>query len=296
MRRFNEFSGLWRAPIFSKAFFADVARNWKGIGVRYLLFLVGLTWLLALTRCTIDLSAALKTEIRNALRELPAIEIHNGIASGAVEQPYIMKDDRGRPIFVFDTTGTVNKPSDVGARLLITQTEMVQEDRPGTLQRRRLSDLPIRDISINQNTVLAWVHTVRNWLIPAGMIFLGLFSFVVRLLGAVLLAAMGLALNAAFGAKLTYPALLRLAIVSMTGPLLIDTLTWLFDLNIGCWKHPALWALTLTYFILAIKLATDASQRLAGFPVDSVSPYHQPDNPPPLPRDDHNRGDQSPFP
>lgn len=48
MRNYNELDALWRAPLFSKAFYQDVALNWRGIAARFLSLLLALTWLVFL--------------------------------------------------------------------------------------------------------------------------------------------------------------------------------------------------------------------------------------------------------
>src|SRR5206468_1472605 len=136
VQQYNEFSGLWRAPLFSAAFYRDVAVNWRGIAARYLLLLMMLTWLVVLIQASIQFSKAIDHDIDPLFKDFPKITITNGVASSDVEQPYVLKDDQGRPLFVFDTTGKVTQPSINGPMLVMTGTELLQAEANGSVQRR----------------------------------------------------------------------------------------------------------------------------------------------------------------
>jgi len=75
VRQFNEFSGLWRAPLFSKAFYQDVALNWRGIAARYLLLLMMLTWLVFLIKLTVQFSGAIDKDFRDMVADFPTITL-----------------------------------------------------------------------------------------------------------------------------------------------------------------------------------------------------------------------------
>jgi hypothetical protein len=255
VRNFNEFSALWRAPLFNRAFYQDVALNWRGIAARYLFLLVMLTWLVLLIQGIVSLSGYINNKAPKALETFPAITITKGVASSDVPQPYVMKGDRGEPLFVLDTTGTITNPSDAGALLLLTRTELIQDNGGGRMQRHQLRDLP--DMTLNRDSILGFMRFGRNALIPAGLLCCADWSFVWRLLAALGFAAVGLAFNGAFHGGLKYKALIRLSIVSMSGPVLLDTLLYVCGVPAMCFVWPLLQILTLVYLAYAVKVAAE---------------------------------------
>ena len=273
MRNYNELDALWRAPLFSKAFYQDVALNWRGIAARFLSLLLALTWLVFLIRATIVLSGVIE-EMKPTLADFPKITITKGVASSDAKQPYILKDEHGKPVFVFDTTGEVKEPSVSGPMLLMTGTELIQIDARGTVQRHPLNQFP--DAVVDQQWLMSWAYLARNALIPAGLVCCGAGTFGLRLLLAVIFAAIGLGLNSAFHGGLTFKPLMRLAVVSMTGPVLLETILNLVGVSTSCWGFVVFTLLAFGYMVFAVKAAAEVVK-----PAGAVS--QMPPGMPPLP-------------
>jgi len=242
---------MWRAALFRREVFIDVARNWRGIGVRYLLLLLIPAWLIGLITPTIRMNHVVNATAPRIFKDFPTITIVNGTATSDCQQPYIWNDPEGKPYFVFDTTGKVTKPSEVHAQMLMTSTEIVQENAFGQENRNALKEFP--DTTINTAWFVSWFRLARNLMIPVGAPLMVLFSLAWRLLFALLLAAIGKGMCSAFRIWLPFPMLMRLAIVCMTGSILLDTLLWLANLPFVCgfsWFLQML--LTVGYMIFAI--------------------------------------------
>jgi hypothetical protein len=268
MRQFNEFSALWRAPLLSKPFYRDVALRWRGIGLRYLLLILVLTWLILLVQWTIGISSFLTNEAPAALKDFPPITLRGGVASSPVAQPYVMNDSEGNPVFVFDTTGAVQSPKDRGARILVTASEIVQVNTLGFEERRSLRAAP--DMTVDAAWILRGIRAVRNLLLPIGLVVFTLGSLAVRLLAALVLALLGLAFNAAAGGRLGFAALFRLAVVAMTTSILLDTVAALFRLPIGCFRFVLFPVISLGYMAFAVWTA--ASESRTALPVPAPPP------------------------
>jgi len=277
MRNYNEFSALWRAPLFSKPFYQDVGLNWRGIGARYLLMLVVLCWVVVLIQWTIGFSNFVNNEAPTALKDFPPIKIDHGKASSPVKQPYIMKDDKGRPIFVLDTTGEVKEPSDIGAMILLTETEWIQQDRSGRVERRPLSGFP--DLEVDQSTLLGWLRLGRNLVLPAGLVGFTIFSLAYHLILALAYGGIAMAFNSGFRGKLTFDGAMRIAVMAMTAPILIDTILWLTHLPGGCIAWFLYQAITLGYVAFGVKAVADLTRPVSGFPLE-YAPTNAPAVPP----------------
>jgi hypothetical protein len=270
MRHFNELSALWRAPAFHRAFFQDVAYRWKGIGLRLLLLVLLITWPVVLAKKTVDLSHYINTQAPDDLKDFPPMTLKSGTLSSPVPQPYVYRV-QGEPLFVLDTTGTVKRPGEKGAQILITDKELIQEQGVGarSLSRSPLAGMP--DVTLDQAFLINAMRTVRNWLIPLGLPLMVIFSIVYRLLCALLYAVIGLALSAAFSARLRFPVLLRLAIAAMIPVLLLDTILTLAALN-GCWTWLVYPVLTLVYLAYAVKTAAAVAPPAAPATIPQETP------------------------
>jgi hypothetical protein len=282
MREFGITSAFWRAILFNRPFYQDVALRWKGIGFWYLTLLLMLTWFVVLIPPTVSLTHFINTEAPTALKIFPPITIKSGHVSSPVEQPYIMKDNAGHPIFVLDTTGAIKRPSDVGAKLLLAQTELVQEEGRGSLKTTPLAGFP--DWYVDQTSILGYLKAVRNLFIPVGLVIMLLITLIYRLICILLIAALGLAFASANRIQLSYAALLRLAAVGLTAPLLISTIFWMLpSLNMGClaWIGGQLliFAIAAGYVAYGVKVTAAITREAHAFPVD-LSPPSPPLMPP----------------
>ena len=90
MRRYGRIQGLVLA-LGRADFYRDVARNWRGIGLSYVVLVIMLTW--------IPILAKMQSAVGRFVEELPELSIQKGIASSPVAQPFvILKDDLDRPL------------------------------------------------------------------------------------------------------------------------------------------------------------------------------------------------------
>jgi Protein of unknown function (DUF1189) len=275
VRTYGMLGALVRAPVFSKALYTDVALNWRGVGALYLLFLSFLTWLPIMIIVTVSMTNFINYDAAREFKDFPTIKLEKGQVSSDVAQPYIMKDDRGQPVFVLDTTGKVTDPRDMHARLLITKTEMVQ-DNGGVIQRRSLAGFP--DVTVDQAFLISWMKVGRNCLMPVVWPVFSLFSFAVHLLLTLLFGAIGLGFSSAFGAGLGFAAAMRIAAVAATGPMLLDLILNLTHVPGACAWWLLLTLLTLAYAAYGVKKVADLTRQGQGFPVAPAIPPPLPDS------------------
>jgi hypothetical protein len=259
LRQYNEFSGLWRAMTFSKPFYRDVAGNWRGIGARYLLLLVMLTWLLVLGNATYSFSVFLSTEAPVLLQTFPTIKIVNGVASSDVAQPYMLWNNQA-PLFIFDTQWEPKEHTRLQAPMVMTATDLYENDGRGNIRRYTLKNLPIANSTISKSWLLSWGSTIRNYMLPVGMVLLGGVAYVFRLLLALIFAALGLLIIRSRETGISFKVCLRLAVVSMTGPIFLSTMLELSGYGMSLLMWGVTLVLTLVYMMHAlITLAEDGT-------------------------------------
>src|SRR5262245_66446694 len=105
--RFWRIVGLVIAPFFIPAFYRDVARNWGGIGLLYLILLFTIAWIPNLIRVHQWAQKVAQVDFPPVAKKIPEITLKNGKLSSPVEQPFEVKDDNGKLILVFDTIGEI---------------------------------------------------------------------------------------------------------------------------------------------------------------------------------------------
>jgi hypothetical protein len=269
MKQYSTFSAFFRAPLFQRDFYQDVALRWRGIGFWYLVLLLMLSWLVVMIPANISLSNFVERDAAAGLKDFPPIDIKAGHASSPVPQPYIVHDDAGSPIFVLDTTGSTKRPRDLGARMLLTENELIQEEPGGALKTNPLATFP--DMSVDKNVILSWFKVARTLFIPVGLPIMVVLSLLFRLPCMLVLAAIGVPIANSQRAGLSYGALLRLTSVSFTAPLILYTIWWFIPLNLGCFvaiaMHLAILGFAFVYLLFGIKAAAELFRGQPAFPV-----------------------------
>ena len=102
---FTYFDALWQS-FYSRPLYIDVAKHWRGVGFIYLLLIVILSWLPDLTKMQLSSQAWRGDAAESFIRQIPAINITDGVASADVETPYFIKDPKdGKVLAIIDFTG-----------------------------------------------------------------------------------------------------------------------------------------------------------------------------------------------
>src|SRR5260370_98911 len=161
MNRYGRIQGLLLA-LGSPSIYRDVAHNWGGIGILYVLLLFAVTWIPALVKAQIGFRNFIHNEFAKVAQDLPPITLQGGKASAPVPQPFTMNDpDTGKPVFVLDTTGEITSLDQTPAVLLLTQTKLHVRNQ-GKIEIHELSQFP--DLTISKEWIQEWLEAIGNWL------------------------------------------------------------------------------------------------------------------------------------
>jgi hypothetical protein len=241
--RYGRVAGLVLS-LFLPAFYRHVARNWGGIGLLYLLLLFTVTWIPALIKIHVGIQKFAQEDFPKFAKDLPEIIIKNGKVSSPVAQPYEIKDEGGKLIFVLDTTGKINNLDQTNAMFLLTQTKLHQRDEFNNIQIHDLTQFP--DFDFTKERLQGWVDAFATWA-ALGLYPLFMIGSMIRALVLMLLASLaGLIFNAVFNAHVSYGGLLRMAAVGMTLSVYIDMGLGLAGIHVPFWFFIAL-CLTIAY-------------------------------------------------
>ncbi len=268
MQRFSYVRALWMAA-YSKELYRDVASQWRGLGLRYLLLLLAVSWAIELTRIHIHASAELATYGDKVAEQLPDITIRNGRAT--VEPPgkhFIHNPEDTSLVAIIDTTGETLSLEGTGAALLVTETKLhLYQPKRGETRIFELSRYePIFD-RVNPEILRGWVSFLRRWM---GFILFGLcvpFSFLYRLIQIAFYSLLALPFAKAGKPTLDFASLMRISAVAITVPVAMETARSMLG-----WEIPVWWLICFVTATCYIHFGILASAQKQVAPAEGLAP------------------------
>ena len=206
---FNKYFAALGQAFYSRELYRDAARKWKGVGFLFIFFLLVLAWIPTVVEMHLDFSDFMLEHFPEIVSQVPRITIEDGEVSTDVPTPHEIRDPETGVLFaVIDLTGEINSLEETEARLLLTKTHlhMQQSDRPET----RIYGLEgVKEFTLTQEDIASWGELARQWLVVVFYLFAVLFSFVYRVLQALLYAGIGMLMARSAKMELTYDAMVR---------------------------------------------------------------------------------------
>ena len=252
VKRYSRFRALVLS-LFSRDLYRDVAANWRGIGFLYLLLILALTWIPEIYKMQVGFKDFAQTEFTSMIQDFPPITITKGVVSSPAPQPYYMRErESGKVIFILDTTGQVTQlPPGKDPMALLTKTELIYRNQQETKIAELAHDL---DFYIDRQKLQGWMDWwAGKFAYFAFPLFL-IGSLIFRLITTLIYAVVGLIFNAIYQKNLTFGALMRLAAVSTSAVIYIDTVMDLSGKHIPYWNLLG-FALTCVYVSMAVRWA-----------------------------------------
>lgn len=254
---------------YSQPLYVDVSKRWRGFGFLYLLLVVAILCIPLTIQAIQAFNKYFEDELIYPLKNIPTLYIRNGEVSMDYLEPYFVKNKKGQPVVMIDTTIKNDEfPEEYPSlNLLITKNKvMIRTPDPfATMDYKNMRDnVYIQNIDENTNEVFSG----KKWVESAGLFKLKYISmsliyptmvagFFVRL--AIFLLILGL-LGQLFAKvfhhiKLTYRESCRLLAVSATPLFLIVILTYFTGINFYFLSIVFLAILAGYYFyaVLAVK-------------------------------------------
>jgi hypothetical protein len=233
MRRYTIIHPLYMS-FFSKSLYKDVARNWGGLCLGYLLSMLALCLIPQVMTVQSDLAEYLNTEAPKIVRQFPTVTIKKGLASVGEPQPYYIRDEKtGKALMIIDTTGQIAALKGTTASILLTRKSvMVRQD----VNETKTFDLStVDDFTVGKTDLYALMDTLEEWFAVIIFPFALLISFVFHLIE-VLIYAVAAALflrNSAM--PLPFRTLFRLAVISITPSMLAGTVLFTAGVQVPYW-------------------------------------------------------------
>ncbi len=242
---------------FSRPFYRDVARHWRGLAFVHLLILLALTGLAFMLHFQNLATAFVNDQAPAILAQIPPIHIEQGQVKVAVEQPYqIYRADSRRLFAVIDTTGQINSLRQTEAMLLLTRSRLMARFGAGSSRVIELS--PIETLQLTRDDIDRWLQTSLRWAPIALYPLMLLFSYCLRTVQILIYGGIGLAATMLMRRPLPFGATVAVAVMAMTPVILVDTLIMLLKLDLPLWGT-ASFVLALVYLVFGIRAATETA-------------------------------------
>jgi len=214
MRRYGIIHPLYMS-FYSKALYQDVARNWKGYGLVYLLSLIALITIPYTLHVQSAISDLLSREAPNIIRQMPAVTITKGKLSIDRPVPYYIRDEKtGEVMIIFDTSGQITSLKGSKAVILVSADKVMVRTGNGEIKTLDLTD--IDGFFADRRQLYQWTEALEDSIAPMIYPFVLFFSYLFYLLEAVLFTGLAAGLARYFNTSPGYSTLLRLSVVSLT--------------------------------------------------------------------------------
>ena len=221
MRKYNLFHAFFMS-FFSKDFYRDVARNWYGLSILFLLILVLVTGVPIIMEMNAGINQFVEQSSTQVVHQMPPVTIKNGRLSTPQNRPYLitMETDGEQEKIVIDTTGKYTSIEQAGARVLVTSTQVYMKKNDNETRVYTLEN--IEDFQMTQDDIKYWIKLFGKWFMIIFAPFLLAGMFFLRFMQVLLYTLFGLIMKAVLNSKINYGSLLSLTAMSLTPVILIN--------------------------------------------------------------------------
>ncbi len=207
---------------FSKSLYRDVASNWKGLCVTYLLLVLTLNIIPDMVRLHERVADFVADEVPKVVHQVPTITISEGAASVNVPVPYIINAPWSKlPFAVIDTSDGASLPAASNATVMLTKTKLTVKEDGSEIHAFDFSR--IHHAVIDKDLINLWMETFKDYFIFVVYPFALFFAFLYYFIQALLCASIGMFFAKMFNLDLKPRALIRLSIIAFTPPLMLQT-------------------------------------------------------------------------
>jgi hypothetical protein len=195
------------------------------------------------------------------ISQVPKITIEKGQVSIDEPQPYYIREPDSNKVFaIIDTTGQIQSLDDANAFVLLTKNKMFSRQSATEVRMYDLSQ--VKHFVLEQSMLVRWLDIFKKLLVPVLYPFALGWAFTFRIIQSLIYAAIGLAFAGWLKVKLSYEALIRLAVTAVTPAIIVRTVLETASVKI---PYPALW------FFLAAMLFLLYGIKACSQPPESVT-------------------------
>ncbi|HXW68725.1 MAG TPA: DUF1189 family protein [Dissulfurispiraceae bacterium] len=221
MKRYSILHPLFMS-FFSKSLYRDVASNWRGLCLTYLLIVLTLNLIPDMVRLHERVDAFVADEVPKVVNQVPTITISEGAASVKVPVPYVIHAPWSKlPFAVIDTSDGAVAPEDMKATVMVTRTKLTVKGDTSEIHAFDFSR--IHHAVIDRDEIYRWLDAFKRYFIFAVYPFALFFAFLFYFVQVLLCASLGMFFAKMFSLDLKARALIRLSAVAFTPPIVLQT-------------------------------------------------------------------------
>lgn len=207
---------------YARELYQDVARNWKGLCLPYLFFVLMIFWVPEIMNMNRNASEFIADEGPKYVEQIPVITIAKGEVSIREDMPYTIYDKKNNtPFAIIDTTGKTTTLDNSPAQVLVTKNMLMVRVTQKEVRSLPLSD--IGDVTITRRLIYDWLETFKSLIIAMLFPLMLLISFAFHFMQMILLSFLGGNIAKNLNVNLDFRSLMRLSAVAFTPPLLLET-------------------------------------------------------------------------
>jgi hypothetical protein len=222
----NKFFRLIAGSFHNLNFYREVAFEWKGTNLLYLLVIVALCWIPPAVRLDSEFSAFVKNNAPEIIRQVPEIKFQDGRAISSQTQPVFIKNsETGEILGLIDTADKadirdLNRP----LMFILKSSAITLQNSYGASRAWQISDLGLDGLTLNQETLREWAEFSSGFFIILVFPFAVFITFVFRMIQIFIYSAMIFVLSGFSGANLKYENTFRIATVAVIPGLVLKAL------------------------------------------------------------------------
>lgn len=237
-----------RESVIDFNFYKSIKNNRFSRSFVYLLLLFLIIYFINGTKLFIVTRIGVDELVAGMNANVPDFRLENGEFSFSGEMPYYISSSTDEA-FVIDTTGQVNESilRDVSGGMLITKNTVYV--KRSDIETREFSLSEFKGVTLTKANVLEFLPKL-SWIAFIFIAFGFIFVLGWKLLNVVILALLGLIVNAVMKGNLKYGNLLNISIYALTLPLLLQ-----LALDLSGYPFPGFWLIYWGISILYVAMA-----------------------------------------
>jgi hypothetical protein len=195
-------------------------------------------------------SEFLSAEAPKYIKQVPLITISKGKVSIKEQTPYVINmPGKNIPFAIIDTSGQTTSLDKSSALVLLTKSQLIIKN--SSSESRTFGLEGIDHLIIDQKALYEWLDTFDTIFPVILFPFILLFSFLYHAIQVLLIAGIGTLFAKRFQAELNFKALIRLAAVSFTPAIILQTIHAVLDIPFP-YRAPISLIIALGYLYYAV--------------------------------------------
>jgi len=250
-----------RESVIDFGFYREIKDNKFGKSFTYLLILFLIVYFIGGTKTFVVTKAVMEELAIHFSSDVPDFKLEKGEFSFEGKMPHYISGSTNE-VFVIDTTGQTDEKvlEDVQTGMLITKDKLYMKQNAGELRILNLREFG--DVKVTKADIAEFLPKI-SWIILIVLVFGFIFVLGWKLLNAVLLAFLGLAINSAMNAKLKYNNMLNISIYALTLPFLLKLAVDLSGYYVPGFRL-IYWGISALYVAMAVKSIKDSYEEEEG--------------------------------